>query len=98
MGILCFQNMPISGLPISIEHQIEYFCHYFGTFALFVKKGDILLILHCSETIQCLTLLQIRDNFERNPHKDIDLPIRREALDQKLQVKPGTSLTPPSSY
>ena len=55
MGISCFQNKPISELPISIEHQFGYFCHLFGTFALFVKKGDILLILHCSETIQCLT-------------------------------------------
>ena len=83
MGISCFQNMSISELPISIQHQIEHFCHFFVTFALFAKKAIILLILHCSETIQCWILLQIHDNFERNPHKDIDLPIRREALDQK---------------
>ena len=79
--------MSISELPISIQHQIEYFCHFFDAFVLFVKKAIILLILHCTETISMLILLQIRDNFERNPHKDIDLPISREAFAQKLQVK-----------
>ena len=87
MGIPCFQNMSISELPISIQHQIEHFSNFFGTFALFVKNTIILLILHCSETISMLVSLQIRDNFERNPLKDIDLPISREALAQKLQVK-----------
>ena len=98
MGISCFQNMSISELPISIQHQIEYFCHFFSTFALFAKKDDFLLNLHCSEMIQCLILLQIRSNFERNPHKDIDLPIRREALDQNFQSRPRTSFRPPSSF
>ena len=84
-------------MHLKLAQNDQYF-HLFRSFPKKMKNEYFFVILHCSANDSMFNLLQIRNNFERNPHKDVVLPIRRETLDHSETFRPETSLATPSSF